>query len=72
MKKSTSKWLTLAGGILFLFTATLAVLLNVIPKPHKNLDYLVIGAVATFLSMILLWVMMMQGWVKAEDELPKE
>lgn len=49
----------LAGAIVVLFVATIAVLLKIIPAPHRNLDYLVIGAVATFLSMILLWVAMM-------------
>lgn len=48
--------MTLGAGILVLFVASIAILLKVIPEPHRNLDYLVIGAVATFLSMILLWV----------------
>lgn len=59
MEKRTSRLLTLGGGIVVLFVATIAILLKVIPEPHRNLDYLVIGAVATFLSMILLWVAMM-------------
>lgn len=61
MEKRTSRWLTLGGGILVLFVASIAILLKVIPEPHRNLDYLVIGAVATFLSMILLWVALMFG-----------
>ena len=61
MEKRTSRWLTLGGGIIVLFVASIAILLKVIPEPHRNLDYLVIGAVATFLSMILLWVAMMFG-----------
>ncbi len=61
MEKRTSRWLTLGGGIVVLFVASIAILLKVIPEPHRNLDYLVIGAVATFLSMILLWVALMFG-----------
>ena len=61
MEKRTSRWLTLGGGILVLFVATIAILLKVIPLPHRNLDYLVIGAVATFLSMILLWIALMNA-----------
>ncbi len=61
MEKRSSRWLTLGGGIVVLFVASLAILLKVIPEPHRNLDYLVIGAVATFLSMILLWVALMFG-----------
>lgn len=70
MDKRSSRVLTLAGGILVMFIATVAILLNVIPGPHNKLDYLVIGAVATFLAMILLWVVMVQGWLNLED--PKE
>ena len=51
----------MGGGIAVLFAASIAILLKVIPEPHRNLDYLVIGAVATFLSMILLWVALMFG-----------
>ncbi len=61
MEKRTSRWLTLGGGIVVLFVATIAILLKVIPQPHRNLDYLVIGAVATFLSMILLWIALMNA-----------
>jgi Na+/melibiose symporter-like transporter len=57
----SSRWLPLAGGIAVLFAVTVAVLLKVIPEPHRNVDYLVIGAVATFLSMVLLWLVLMQG-----------
>lgn len=67
MEKRTSRVLSLAGAIVILFIATVAVLLNVIPGPHKRLDYVVIGAVATFLSMTLLWLVISQGWLNFED-----
>ena len=51
----------MGGGITVLFVASIVILLKVIPQPHRNLDYLVIGAVATFLSMILLWLALMFG-----------
>ncbi|MBI2689667.1 MAG: hypothetical protein HYX27_25435 [Acidobacteria bacterium] len=61
MDKRRERLLMLAGAITTLFVATITVLLKVIPLPHGNLDYLVVGAVATFLSMILLWVAMVYG-----------
>lgn len=61
MDKRRERLVMLVGGIATLFVATIAVLLKVIPPPHRNLDYLVIGAVATFLSMILLWVALVYG-----------
>lgn len=79
MEKRTTRVLSLAGAIVMLFIATVAILLNVIPGPHKRLDYVVIGAVATFLSMALLWLVISQGWLNIEDpkqdpttEVPKE
>lgn len=59
--KRVPRSLILAGGIAALFIATIVILLKVIPEPHRSVDYLVIGAVATFLSMILLWIVLMQG-----------
>ena len=61
MEKRNTRWVALAGGIAVLFIATVVILLKIIPAPHQKLDYLVIGAVATFLSMILLWVAMMNA-----------
>ena len=66
MENQKSRWFMLAGAIVVLFIATIGILLNVIPGPHKKLDYLVIGAIATFLSMTLLWIVMMQEWVNPE------
>lgn len=67
MGNSNGRWWLLAGGILAVFITTIAVLVNIIPKPHRSLDYLVIGAVATFLSMILLWVALMQQGARPKE-----
>jgi Na+/melibiose symporter-like transporter len=67
MGNSNARWFMLAGGIVAVFVATIAILINVIPKPHRNLDYLVMGAVATFLSMILLWVALMQQGARPKE-----
>lgn len=79
MEKRTTRVLSLAGAILILFIATIAILLNVIPGPHQRLDYVVIGALATFLSMAALWVVITQGWLNPVtppqhpgNEIPKE
>jgi Na+/melibiose symporter-like transporter len=61
MEKPNSRWVALSGGIVVLFIATVVILMKIIPEPHQKLDYLVIGAVATFLSMILLWVAMINA-----------
>jgi hypothetical protein len=43
------------GGTIFVFGATVGLLLHFIPGPHKPTDFLVIGAIATFLCLLLIW-----------------
>lgn len=45
----------LVGGTIFVFGATVGLLLHFIPGPHKPTDFLVIGAIATFLCLLLIW-----------------
>ena len=51
---------TLALGLVVVFGLTVAVLLAVMPGPHKPTDYLVIGAIATLLCLLLLFVLLMK------------
>ena len=46
----------LGVGVVVVFVATVAILLQVIPAPRKETDYLVIGGVATLVSMAALFV----------------
>ena len=48
--------LLLAAGMVLIFVATIGILLNVMPGPHKSTDYLVMGTVATLLCLVLLFV----------------
>ena len=48
----------LAIGMVMIFGVTVAVLLAVMPGPHKSTDYLVIGCVATLLCLLLLFVVL--------------
>jgi len=60
----------LGGAISVIFAVSILVLLNVIPGPHTRLDYLVIGAVATFLSMIVLFVTLLKSGVPGAGKAP--
>lgn len=62
--------LPLAGAAAIVFIASIAILMNVIPGPHSRLDYLVIGAVATFLAMIVLFVALLKGGVPGAEQPP--
>lgn len=50
--------IALALGMAIVFAATVAILLVVMPGPHKSTDYLVIGCVATLLCLLLLFVVL--------------
>jgi Na+/melibiose symporter-like transporter len=56
--------LLLAAGMVLVFAVTVGVLLNVMPGPHKPTDYLVIGAVATLLCLLLLFFVLTKTMVK--------
>jgi hypothetical protein len=53
-----NRTLALTLGMLMIFGVTVAVLLAVMPGPHKSTDYLVIGCVATLLCLLLLFVVL--------------
>jgi hypothetical protein len=55
-----NRTLALAALLVLLFAGTVAVLVNVMPGPHKSTDYLVIGAVATLLCLLLLFVVLVK------------
>jgi Na+/melibiose symporter-like transporter len=48
-------------GMVIIFGVTVAVLLTVMPGPHKSTDYLVIGCVATLLCLLLLFVVLVNS-----------
>jgi hypothetical protein len=56
--------IVLVIGMLAVFVVTVGVLLNVMPGPHKATDYLVIGAVATLLCLLLLFVVLINTMTK--------
>jgi hypothetical protein len=63
-----NRTLVLAAGMLMLFVATVGILLNVMPGPHKATDYLVMGAAGTLLCLILLFVVLFTSPAKPETK----
>ncbi|HUA21663.1 MAG TPA: hypothetical protein VMB25_23120 [Bryobacteraceae bacterium] len=51
-----NRTVALALGLIVVFALTVGVLLVVMPGPHKSTDYLVIGAIATLLCLLLLFL----------------
>ena len=56
-----NRTLGLAAALVMIFGATVAILLAVMPGPHKSTDYLVIGCVATLLCLLLLFVVLINS-----------
>ena len=65
-----NRTLALAVLMVLLFGGSVAVLLNVMPGPHKPMDYLVIGAVATLLCLLLLFVVLIKLPQRRKPEPP--
>jgi len=52
---------SLALAMVVIFGLAVAVLLTVMPAPHKPTDYLVIGAIGTLLCLLLLFVVLINA-----------
>jgi len=59
--------LVLSVALLLVFGGSVAILLRVLPSPHPEQDYLVAGGVATLVTMLALFVVLITTWVKAPD-----
>jgi len=56
-----NRTLALTLGMVMIFGVTIAILLVVMPGPHKPTDYLVIGCVATLICLLLLFVVLINS-----------
>jgi Na+-driven multidrug efflux pump len=65
-----NRTLALAALMALLFAGTVAVLVNIMPGPHKPMDYLVIGAVATLLCLLALFVILVKLPQRRKPEPP--
>jgi len=52
--------LALTIAVVAIFSVTVAILVRVLPSPLRTTDYMVIGAVATFLCMLLLFFVLIK------------
>jgi hypothetical protein len=49
--------LSLAFALVFTFAAVAVIMLKVMPAPLKDSDYLIIGSVATMVSLLMLFML---------------
>ena len=64
---SAVRYGALAAGILLVFLITVVVLVRIIPAPRSETDYLVIGGVATLVSMAALFVVLITTIFRSPD-----
>lgn len=59
--------LILVASVLIAFLVTLAIMWQVMPYPRKNLDYLIMGAASTMVSMVVLFLVLINTTYKRDD-----
>ena len=57
----------LLGAGAIVFGVTLAIGLKLLPGPHTETDYLVVGSVATFLCLGVLFAVLITTWIRTPD-----
>lgn len=67
MSSNLSRGLTLAGAAVSIFLVLVILLLQAVPAPHSQEDYLLIGSVATLTSMAVVFLVVIKTWVRNPD-----
>lgn len=62
-----ARTLSLALALVFIFAAVAGIMLKVMPAPLKDSDYLIIGSVATMVSLLSLFVLLIATSGKASS-----
>ena len=57
----------LAGIGVALFGVSCAVLIRLLPGPHTEKDYFIIGCMATLVSLVAVFVLVMMTWIKTPN-----
>jgi len=57
----------LAGIGVALFGISTAVLIRLLPGPHTEKDYFIIGCMATLVSLVALFVLVITTWIKSPN-----
>ena len=62
----------MAAGVIVVFGLVAVVLLKLMPVPHRDVDYMVVGALATLVSMGLLFFILLKTTLKGQDVFSKK
>lgn len=61
------RWVVVVIAIVCLFAGAVMVMLHVLPKPHRQADYLIAGAFATMISLLALFGVLLSTALKTPD-----
>jgi Na+/melibiose symporter-like transporter len=67
MSSNVSRAMMLAGIGVALFGISTAVLIRLLPGPHTEKDYFIIGCMATLVSLVALFVLVITTWIKSPN-----
>ncbi len=62
-----ARTISLAFALVFIFAAVAGIMVKVLPSPLRDSDYLIIGSVATMVSLLILFVLLIVTSGKASN-----
>ena len=62
-----SRYVALGAGVGIVFGIVAAVLLAMTPSPHRQIDFMVAGSVATLVSMFVLFLVLVSTSMKSSN-----
>jgi uncharacterized membrane protein len=67
MSSNASRALMLLGVAVALFGFSIVVLTRLLPGPHTERDYFIIGCLATLVSLFVLFLLVISTWIKTPN-----
>jgi Na+/melibiose symporter-like transporter len=67
MSSNVSRAVMLAGIGVALFAVSSAVLIRLLPGPHTEKDYFIIGCMATLVSLVAVFLLVIMTWTKSAN-----
>lgn len=67
MTSATTRVILSILVVIFVFLATAGILLKIFSGPRREVDFLVIGAAATMVALLVLFVLLISTWAKSPN-----
>ena len=67
MSTNASRALLLLGVAVALFAISIIVLTQLLPGPHTERDYFIIGCLSTLVSLFVLFLVVISTWMKTPN-----